>query len=423
MARNNKSFTERVARKLAAVRSGARKYLLHKIIGPLAYKFYSLKPVEDDLVVFVDNRDRNMPENFQPLYDMCKEAGFRVEFLTRKGKERGKSPAEVNKGKMEFMFDFYKKFATARAVFLVEYMSYAYTVKPRKGTDLVQLWHACGMIKCISYAAYGTKWSSSTLSDKAIARYPMHHTYSVVAASSPRLCKYYQRAFRCDEKVTQPLGSPRTDVFYDETFKKRAMKKLRKRLPEIGDRKIIIYAPTFRGTSMASSFFEGDLDYKLMTERLSDKYVFLTKFHPLLANGGLKEADRIRAKGFVYDISKMLSPEEACCVADILISDYSSILYDYMLMERPIISYIYDLDEYISDRGIMDPYEELVPGPYTFNTEELVEALETVDEWFDIERMRAYRKEFMGACDGHSTERIFNYVFSADEVARLPKRD
>ncbi len=87
-----------------------------------------------------------------------------------------------------------------------------------------------------------------------------------------------------------------------------------------------------------------------------------------------------------------------------------------MLLERPIISYVYDIDQYISDRGIVDPYDELTPGPYVFTQEDLVEKLATVDEWFDLERTRYYRNEFMSACDGHSTERIFNYVFERSKT-------
>ena len=71
----------------------------------------------------------------------------------------------------------------------------------------------------------------------------------------------------------------------------------------------------------------------------------------------------------------------------------------------------FDIDKYISDRGLFYPYDQLAPGPYVFNQNELLEKLLTVDQWFDVERVREYKKEFMSACDGHSTERIFHYVF------------
>ena len=64
--------------------------------------------------------------------------------------------------------------------------------------------------------------------------------------------------------------------------------------------------------------------------------------------------------------------------------------------------------------GCSIPYNETIPGPYAFNQEELLEALLTVDEWFDIEKTRRYRQKFMADCDGHSTERIFHYVFDKD---------
>ncbi len=398
----------RIQRKKKAI----SKYIRYKWVLPLVFKWYSRQPIDENLVVFADGRDRDMPDNFLSLYEMCQEKGYHCEVLS--GKPFGKSvpPKQRNKESRRFQIQFMKYYAQCRTMFLVEYLGLAYIVPPREGTDIVQLWHACGMIKNIAYAAYGTTWSKSTLSKKALKTYPMHNTYTLVCAASPRLCTYYQRSFRCAPEITQPLGCPRTDIYYDEEFKQNALKKLHTLIPDLGNRKVVVYAPTFRGPSIARSYLDCNLDFKAMADELADDYVFVAKFHPLLAKGGITEADRLHALGFLYDLSKSLTPEEAVCVADIMISDYSSIMYDFLIYERPIISYIYDIDKYISDRGIVDPFEELAPGPYVFNQEELTEAIRTVDDWFDAEKTHRYREEFMCACDGHSTERIFNYVFN-----------
>ncbi len=393
----------------------AKKFVLFKWLLPLAFRWHSLKPIDEKLVVFADERDRSMPDNFISLYELCQEKGYRCEVLTGKSFSESVPVWKRRWAKLRYQFNFMRLYARCRAIFLVEYLSLAYITPARPQTDVVQLWHACGMIKNIAYAAYGTSWSAATLSDAAIKRYPMHNTYTLVAASSPRLCKYYARSFRCADSITQPLGVPRTDLYYDEEFKRQSVEKLHRLFPQIGDRKVIVYAPTFRGVSMKKSYVNVELDYRKMAERLEDKYVFVTKFHPLMAKGGPSEAGRLQAPNFLLDATTKLTPEEAVCVADIMISDYSSIMYDFMLLERPIISYIYDIDQYISDRGIVDPYDQLAPGPYAFTKDELTEALATVEDWFDVERIRDYRREFMSACDGHSTERIFNYVFGNKE--------
>ncbi len=410
--KKNAKKTKKTKKRLKAI----HKYIQFKIILPLVFKFHCRKPIDEKLVVFADKRDRDMPDNFISLFELCEKNGYKCvllsgrDFAIESGTKR-----KQNKAKFRYNLAFMKMYAQCRAIFLVEYFDIAYVTPARPETDVIQLWHACGMIKRIAYSAQGSKWSKSTLSPEAMKRYPMHHTYTLVCGASPRLCKYYADAFRVKPEITQPLGCPRTDIYYDEKFKANALKKLHKLIPETAEKKVIVYAPTFRGNSIARSYNDAKFNYRKMKEKLSDKYVFLTKYHPLLAKGGLSQAEEIQGKGFVFDVSKELTPEEAVCVADVLISDYSSILYDYLLLERPIISYIYDIDKYVADRGIVDPYDELTPGPYVFDEKELLKALETVDEWFDIERTRYFRQEFMSACDGHSTEKIYNYVFGKDK--------
>ncbi len=384
------------------------KYLGFKILLPIYYKFCSLRKVDNKLVLFADHRDRKMADNFISLYDMCSKNGYKCVVLSGDvfGKKVPKSKRRIKK--IKYMFRFMKLYAQCRALFLVDYFPLAYLVKPRKGTDVIQLWHACGLMKEFSYAVSGTSWGRS---EKDMKRYPMHTTYTLATASSPKVCIGYQKAYKCDKSIIKPLGSPRTDIYFDEKFKTEAKARVRKLFPNIGDRKIILYAPTYRGKSLNKSYVNCELDFETLKNKLSDKYIFLTKFHPLMAKKGFKESGRLIAPDFLYDVTEILTPEEALCAADVLITDYSSILFEYLLLEKPMISYVYDIDDYISDRGLFYPYDELTPGPYVINQKQLIEKLLTVDKWFDIERTRKYKEEYMSACDGHSTERIYKYIF------------
>ena len=387
---------------------GIVKYIGYKWVLPLAYKWCARNPIDEKLIVFADLRDRDMPDNFLSLYRMCQKNGFQCEVLS--GRPFGdKVPKwKRRKEKWKFHFQFIKLFAQCRALFLVEYFPLAYIVTPRTGTDVVQLWHGCGLMKRMGYAVTSHSWGASEREKK---RYPMHTSYTLVSSTSPRVSEGYQKAFRCSPDIIKPLGSPRTDVYYDESFKQAAKQKVRSLIPDIGDRKIILYAPTFRGSSISKSYINVDLNYTELKAALAARYVFLLKFHPLMAGNGFSESDRLQGLGFAYDVSKTLAPDEALCAADILVSDYSSIMFEFLLLERPLISYIYDLDDYIKDRGLFSPYETLIPGPYVFTQEELTKKLQTIDTWFDVDRIRRYRQEFMSACDGHSTERIYQHLF------------
>ena len=201
------------------------------------------------------------------------------------------------------------------------------------------------------------------------------------------------------------------DIYFDKKYIESARDKIVKIFPEIGDRKIVLFAPTFRGKSIKKSQFDISINYLLLKEKLENEYVIITKFHPLMEKDGLPESMRIRCAGFVFDGTKVLNPEEALCAADILIGDYSSIMFEYMLLNRPMISYIPDIDQYISDRGFFFSYDETMPGPYIFDEMELVEKIQNADKWYDENRMKMYCNRFMSACDGNSTQRIFDEVF------------
>lgn len=404
-------FKQRIKKKVKNI----MKFVGYKWVLPLVYKWHARKPIDKKLVVFADLRDRDTPDNFLSMYDMCTKNGFHCVVLS--GRPFGKSvpPQKRRKEKLKFQFQFIRLFAQCRALFLVEYFPLAYIVTPRLGTDVVQLWHACGLMKRMGYAVTSKSWG---ISEREKERYPMHTTYTLVSASSSKVCEGYREAFRCSIDIIKPLGSPRTDIYFDEQFKQAAIQKVHSIFPEIGNRKIILYAPTFRGKSISKSYIDYDLHFEDLKKALSEQYVLITKFHPLMAKNGLSESQRLHAQGFVFDATQLLSPEEALCAADIMITDYSSIIFEYLLFDRPVISYIYDLDNYIKDRGLFFPYDQLAPGPYVFTQEELIEKLQTVSDWFDIDRIRRYKEEFMSACDGHSTERIYRHVFNSDPLSR-----
>lgn len=385
-----------------------KKYIGFKILLPKIYKRACRKPIDEKLVVFADFRDRPMPDNFLGLWEMCQKNGYTC--VEHSGRVYGREcpPQKRKIAKFKYRCEFMKLYAVAKAVLMVEAYDFAYIVGPRPGTQLVQLWHACGLMKTMGYASPANSWG---MSDKDRETYKMHKNYTLVCASSEYVRYGYYRAFPCEFENIKSIGSPRTDIYFDEGFKSGARAKILQLFPEIGDRKIILYAPTFRGKSIPQSYIKKMIDYNRFGQSLGAEYAFVIKMHPQLVKGKLSESDRLSNKGFLFDATDVVTPEQALCAADILITDYSSIMFEYMLLERPIISYIYDIDDYAGGRGFFDQYDKLAPGPYVITQDALLEKLLTIEEWFDPDRLRKYRERFMAACDGHSTERIYRYIF------------
>lgn len=389
---------------------GILKWVGYKWILPLVYKWYARKPVDEKLVVFADHRDRDMPDNFRGMYEMCRENGFRCELFSGKPFAASVRPWKRRMEKIKFHFRFISLYAQCRALFLNEWFPPAYIAQPRKGTDVVQLWHGCGAMKMFGYSTVEKAWGGSV---KKL--YPIHNTYTLACVSGPKAVPAFEHGFNCKPGIVKALGCPRTDIYFDENAKADIRKKVYSMYPEIGERKIVLYAPTFRGNSIAKAHTDINLQFQKILSELSDQYVFFVKLHPQTAKSdGISESDRTSCEGSLFDVSNELGPEEALCAADILITDYSSIIFEFFLLERPVISYIYDLDDYVRDRGFYYPYEELAPGPYVFTQEELIEKLKTVQDWFDVKAIQKRKEDFMSACDGHSTERIYRYLFETE---------
>lgn len=383
------------------------KYLFERLY-PRVYQRHAKKPIDERLVVFADDQFSSMPDNFEGIYQRCSQEGYRCELLLQPNYVTARRGWLKAIQQHRYRLRFLKLWARSRALFLVDYYRLAYVVQVRPETKVVQLWHGCGAMKIFGYASANKAWGMSA---KEMERNPIHINYSLACVSGPKAIDAFTSAFHSPKGVVQAIGVPRTDIYYDEDFKRTARNKVLKEFPGIGKRKIILYAPTFRGNSLNTSYFNLNMDLKFMGEVLGDRYAFVLKLHPLIRKNGFTPAMAKAYEGFVFDATHVLTSEEALCAADVLITDYSSIFFEYLLLERPVISYIYDIKKYTSDRGFFYPYEETAPGPYVYTQGELIKKLQTVEQWFDVERIRRFRHDFMSACDGHSTQRIYEYVF------------
>ena len=150
--------------------------------------------------------------------------------------------------------------------------------------------------------------------------------------------------------------------------------------------------------------------FKKLKELIGNNYAILVKLHPLVAKGFSSESLDENLKDFVYDISKTITISSALCFSDIVISDYSSLIFEYSLMEKPMIFFAYDLDEYNNGRSFYYNYEDFVPGKIVKTTEEIASAIKEADTSFDKEKVISFKNKFMSACDGKSTQRIFEYA-------------
>jgi len=271
----------------------------------------------------------------------------------------------------------------------------------------VQLWHGCGAFKKFGYSTRELAWGPS---GRLLRFLPMYRNYTHVCASAPDILLQLAEAYACDPAIVVPWGVPRTDFYFSPTSIEESREKVLEAFPEIGDRKIILYAPTFRGDTMAAARHDAALDYETLADALDADCVLLLKPHPRVpAHIPQPAPDQ---DPFVFDAAG-LPIETLLCAADLLISDYSSLIFEYSLLGRPMLFYPYDLEDYDRARGFYYPYLRFVPGDLVWSSEDIAAAVRRnlFESQFDPARVASFRAANMSACDGHSTERILHNIF------------
>lgn len=378
-----------------------RREFLYRKLWPYLYKKYSKKPIDEKKVVLAySNIYKQMPDNLLTVKEYLEARGYNCVVIDKSEGAKKSNNWFMNEVlKCFYGKEFFKAYGDAKALFLTDYFFPAYAVQPREGQSVVQLWHGCGAFKKWGYSTADKKWGASK---SLLEEYPIHNTYTHICVSSPKVKFAYAEAFGIGEENIFPIGSPRTDVYFDKNFVASCRRKLLEKFPAIGDRKIILYAPTFRGTNILTSYMKNMLEIEKMRQELSDKYVVVIKLHPLTS----KAFRFSKEDTFVFDATKYVSIENALCAADLVITDYSSLIFEYALLERPMMFYAYDLESYEESRSFYFPYESFVPGKVVRNTQEIIDEIRHLETDFDVEKVRRFRDDFMCSCDGKSTERI-----------------
>ena len=310
-----------------------------------------------------------------------------------------------------------REISCAEVVFLSDASDLVSCVKLRPETRVVQLWHACGAFK---------KWGMSTADLKfggnreQLLRHPFYENLSLVTVSSPEVVWAYEEAMvlRDSPGVVRPLGVSRTDKFFDAAFLDGARGNVRAVVLQTTGKKVLLYAPTFRGR-VANAAAPDKLDVAMLKSALGDEWVLLVKHHPFVKHPPVIPTE---CSDFAFDVSGQLPINELLCVADACISDYSSLVFEYSLFGRPMVFFAYDKVDYDDWRGFYYDYDELTPGPVVETNEELVDYLLHLDERFDANQVHAFREKFMSSCDGHATDRIYQEVLAWQANAALRSR-
>ena len=348
--------------------------------------------VNSELVVFIDNNTLN---NTKYLYEeiLRKKLKKRCVFITKNIKKDNNYPT-IFIGNPKAIFYLATSSIWIVHTHLHDFLKWKIT--PPKKCKYIQIWHATGAIK-----KFGQDSVNEFIEEKNILIRERNYLTAIVVTSETWK-KPFSTAFGVSEEKVKILGSSRTDIFFNEKLKQEIKEKLEKQIPEIKNKKVILYAPTFRDNDLVD--FNLKINFKYLKENLGEEYIFLVKLHPHIK-------DNIKNSKEFINLSDYGDINELLMITDYLITDYSSVALDYCYLEKPIIFYAYDLENYKNNiRGFYYDYETFIPKNSLAKTNE--EILKIIKEHLILkEEMKKFRIKNHKFNDGKSSERIIEYLF------------
>lgn len=383
-----------IKKKFRAISFSLRKTMFQSIfyLSQYSARFNGKK------VLFTSDSRSEMSGNFKFIYDKMIEIGLDKKYNILTSFKPHISSRRSLKDKFTFPF----KLGRADYIFVDDFHPLIYTVKFHDKQELIQVWHACGAFKTVGYSRAGKK--GGPFFDSLV-----HRNYTKATVSSETDIPFYAEAFGIKETNILPTGVPRTDIFFDEQYKTRIINHMNRELPIIQGKKVVLFAPTFRGAGANSAHYPF---FKINIQALAEycynnNAVVLFKMHPFVKN---KFVIPNQYKDIFQDVANYREVNDILFITDILITDYSSLIYEYSIMEKSMLFYAFDLEDYISTRDFYEPYESFVPGKIVKTFDQLIDALNHND--FEQHKVKPFLDKHFKYQDGRSSERIVKEVFT-----------
>ncbi|EOH86356.1 hypothetical protein UAS_01608 [Enterococcus asini ATCC 700915] len=364
----------------------------------MCFTFFKLLPVTRNRVLYMSHYGKEFSDSPLEIYRSLSNDNKSIEHVIvlndayYQSKIQDKNVQFVKFGSMKYYF----YCATSKLwIFNVTTSEF---MKPRRETFYLQTWHGIPLKKI------GNDIIDETLKTEKRRWILSAKYWDMFLSPSKYFDRFFQSAFEIDDRVIRNQGLPREDFFLVNTDEK--IKTIKKDLNLLDGKINVLYAPTFRQDGMLG--FPYPIDLKKFSENLGNNYRILVKLHPnITANDSYKSDNVIYFKSNT-DVNRLL------LVSDVLITDYSSLFFDYSLLKNSMVFFAYDLNQYqTSERGFYFDYENFVPGPIVKTQEELESEVKKQGWNTPIYQDRYnYLKSIISSNNNSSTIDLCNFLIS-----------
>ncbi|MGG0051311.1 CDP-glycerol glycerophosphotransferase family protein [Bacillus atrophaeus] len=263
----------------------------------------------------------------------------------------------------------------------------------RPQTKCIQVWHANGSLKKFGLEDVTNKQRSK----QDIKRFKkVYKSFDYVTVGSEEMGRIFKNSFGVKDHQLLKIGVPLTDEYYQTNEKTQA-----EYLRNFSNKKIILYAPTFRDYDMHS--LRLPFTKEELINELNGDYILFVKLHPALRNKITVLSDG----EYVKDVSDFRL-KDLFIASDILITDYSSVPFEYAFLNKPMLFFTYDLKEYDEKRGLIDDYKAVIPGKACMNSGSLLE--EIADPSADTEQIKRFSQKWNLYSKGSSSYNLLHFI-------------
>ncbi|MFD5771505.1 CDP-glycerol glycerophosphotransferase family protein [Streptomyces sp. NPDC127049] len=355
-----------------------------------------------DQVLYISYNGKQFSDSPRALHEELLRRGSDVEHLWAVRDGQVELPDTLKAVRFQGT-DWYE--ALARARYIVTNGHLPHWIKRREGQVIVQAWHGTMLKKIgldISAPAFDPNYHARLVQESA--------NWNILVSSNRFSTPILKRAMGYDGLIAE-TGYPRNDYLYAEDRDERA-EAVKEKLGLPKDKKVVLYAPTWRDDlSHSRGHFKFDLrvDLEDARRRLGDDHVFLVRRH-----SNIVDLVPGAGNGFVFDVSEYPDIADLYLAADVMITDYSSVMFDYAHLKRPMLFFTYDLEHYRDRlRGFYFDFEQDAPGPLIGTSDELIQAILDIDEVAAEYKGKydAFHHNFCDLDDGHASERLADLMF------------
>ena len=361
----------------------------------ITYRFFRFFNKHRKTILFLSEKDEKLALNMAAVYNRIKQRGLDKEYHVELSL-RNTENIEYSKWSSAKMI---AKIAKASVIIVDDHIPFFDNFLLDRDVVMIQIWHAGAGFKGVGYSRWGHYGCPGIFS--------CHRQYTYCISPSKAICHFFSEQFGILDEQIIPTGMARMDSYMDPKVREETTERIYRDYPALKDKKVVLFAPTYRGQNRKTANYPYELiDFEgLYRYTQKNDAVVLFKMHPWVPGDvpiEEKYADRFFSMNTYPNINELFY------VTDLLITDYSSSMYEFLLMEKPMLFFPFDKNQYSVSRGFHRDYDSNVPGKICYTFDELLTAMNEED--YEFEKVQEMLHKYFDNVDTHNCDRIIDWL-------------